>query len=71
MSKIVNSKPRNAIPGDNVRILTAPATDIDGTVWASGTEFCPLSAGRDNTIGRDEQRVNINGRDVVFAREVA
>jgi hypothetical protein len=65
MSKI-KSKARNAMPGDRVIILTAPATDTEGRIYPRGSEATPLSFGRDNTLGADYQDLMIDGNKARF-----
>lgn len=67
--KVLHSKPRNALPGDQVRILTAAAVDYDGRRWPPGTEFTPSYAGASMLPEfTSEQRVVIEGRVVRFYR---
>lgn len=48
---IPTTKPRNAFPGDAVRVLTTPAVDTQGREWNKGEALTPLCGGYDNTRG--------------------
>lgn len=56
------TKQRNAYPGDQAVIFTAPATDASGKQWPRGTELVPLSGGFDNAAGCKYQQFTNGAR---------
>lgn len=58
---MIESKRASEIPGDDLRELTAPATDDTGRTWPAGTTFRPLSRGTGGQV------VTIDGERVTFA----
>ncbi len=66
----IQSIPRNAFPGDTVRIPTKPVESIDGETYPAGTEYQPRSAGHNNLSGQKIRQVTIAGQAVQFDTEV-
>jgi hypothetical protein len=62
----IRSTPRNAFPGDTVRIMQGARRDMACNLWPHETEFEPRTYGADNVRGQVVQVVSIGGRDVEF-----
>ena len=62
------SKAASRVPGDPLRELIKPASDIEGNYYPQGTKFTPISGGYDNHLLGTVQTVLIdnNMRKFVF-----
>lgn len=49
---LIRSRSASSVPGDDLREMTADATDDTGRTWPRGTKFRPLSFGGDGHGGR-------------------
>lgn len=60
------SKAASRVPGDPLRELIKPASDIEGNYYPRGTKFTPISGGYDNHLLGTVQTVLIDGGMRIF-----
>lgn len=66
--RVLVSKRIEAVPGQVIYSLIAPAEDETGHWWPVGTEYVPMSSGEDNH-DRRYQEVLIAGQSVTFRQD--